>query len=106
MRVNGWKGAAALLLAASLLGGAASHEHAAAPPLGDLGVEVLGIRPSAAGYMLDFRFRIVDPAKAAPLLDRQVEPRVIDKARGAELVVPTATKVGQLRQVAHSPQPG
>ena len=31
------------------------------------GVEILFLRETAAGYMLEFRYKVLDPAKAAPL---------------------------------------
>lgn len=52
---------------------------------------------SASGYMVDVRFRILDPAKAAPLLDRRVKPVLVDQASGATFAVPAPPKVGQLR---------
>lgn len=62
-----------------------------------LGIRMEGLRLSAAGYMLDFRYRVIDPAKAAPLLDRKVRPYLLDKESGAQLAVPDTAKLGQLR---------
>jgi len=62
-----------------------------------LGIEVKGLRLSAAGYMLDFRYRVLDPVKAAPLLERKIQPYLLDEASGARLAVPDAPKVGRLR---------
>lgn len=67
-----------------------------------LGIEIVGLRRSAAGYMLDFRYRLLDPVKAAPLLDRKLSPYLLDEATGAELRVPTAPKVGQLRPTSRN----
>ena len=67
-----------------------------------LGIEVEGIRLSAAGYMLDFRYRVLDPVKAAPLLDRKIQPYLLDEASGARLAVPDAPKVGRLRTTSRS----
>jgi hypothetical protein len=47
--------------------------------------------------MVDFRFRILDGAKAAPLLERSVKPYLVDQATGARFIVPAPPKVGQLR---------
>jgi len=76
----------------------AAREYASAPSAHELGVEVLGLNLSAAGYMLDFRYRVSDPEKAAPFLDRRVKPYLIDQASGAKLRVPNPPKVGPLRQ--------
>jgi hypothetical protein len=62
-----------------------------------LGIRMDGLRLSAAGYMLDFRYRVIDPAKAAPLLDRKIRPYLLDDASGAQLGVPDTAKLGQLR---------
>lgn len=62
------------------------------------GVKVLGIRRTASDYMLDFRFRIVDPQKAAVLIDRKIKPHIIVEESGAKLEVPITSKLGPLRQ--------
>ncbi len=64
------------------------------------GVEVDGIRPSAAGYMLDFRYRVLDAEKARPLLDRRIKPELVVAKSGAVLKVPVPPKIGALRQSA------
>lgn len=62
-----------------------------------LGIRMEGLRLSAAGYILDFRYRVIDPAKAAPLLNRKIRPYLLDEASGAQLGVPDTAKLGQLR---------
>lgn len=62
------------------------------------GIEVKGIRLSAAGYMLDFRYRVVDAEKAATLINPKLKPRLIDQRRQAVLDTPVPPKVGPLRQ--------
>lgn len=64
------------------------------------GVEVVGIRQSAAGYMLDFRYRVLDAEKATPLLDRRIKPELVVAKSGATLKVPVPPKIGALRQSA------
>lgn len=61
------------------------------------GIEVDSARLSAGGYMIDFRYRVVDAVKAAPILDRSVKPYMVDQASGATFIVPAPPKVGQLR---------
>ena len=67
-----------------------------------LGVEVVAFRESAGGYMLDFRFRVVDNVKAAPLNDRRIKPYIIHEATGAKFVIPSSGKVGPLRQTVRN----
>lgn len=64
------------------------------------GVEVLGIHTAATGYILDFRYRVLDAEKAAPLLDRRIKPApyLIVEKDNAKLGVPVTSKLGALRQ--------
>lgn len=62
------------------------------------GIKIEGIRTSAGGYMLDFRYRILDAEKALYLLDRKNKAYLYDQASGAKFAVPAPPKVGSLRQ--------
>ena len=64
------------------------------------GVKVIGLRPSAAGYMLDFRYRVLDAKKAAELVNRKNKPYLLVEKDGSKLVVPVTSKLGPLRQSA------
>jgi hypothetical protein len=61
------------------------------------GVELLGIRNTAAGNFLDFRFRVVDAEKALPLFDHRIKPYLIAERSNIKLPVPIAAKVGAFR---------
>ena len=61
------------------------------------GVEVLGIKRTAGGYMLDFRFRVVDAEKALPLFDHRIKPYLVAEKSDIKLPVPMASKVGAFR---------
>jgi hypothetical protein len=62
------------------------------------GVDSLKVKYTESGEILRFSYRIVDPAKAAPLNDKKVEPSLLDPQAGVKLVVPQMEKVGKLRQ--------
>jgi len=62
------------------------------------GIKILSIRLTAGGYMLDFRYRVLDPEKAAPLFDRKIKPYIMDQTSGAKFSVAESPKVGALRQ--------
>lgn len=62
-----------------------------------LGIRINGVHLSAAGNMLDFRYRVVDAAKAAPLFDRKIRPYLLDESSGAAFGVPESPKLGQMR---------
>ena len=62
------------------------------------GIRVIGIRRTAADYMLDFRFRMLDPEKAAAIMDRKIKPHLIVEKNGRKLQVPVSAKIGPLRQ--------
>ncbi|MBN2432021.1 MAG: hypothetical protein JXQ27_11115 [Acidobacteria bacterium] len=61
------------------------------------GIEVVGIRSTAAGYMLDFRYKVLDPAKAASLFKDGMKPYLIDQGSDVHVGVPAPAKVGALR---------
>ena len=72
----------------------------------ELGIEVVAIRLTAAGYMLDFRFKVLSPEKAQPLFDRKIKPYLIDQVSGARMAVPVTPKAGSLRQTPRSSTAG
>ena len=61
------------------------------------GVKLISLNLTAAGYMMDFRFRVLDANKALPLFDHRIKPLIIVERSGAELPVPMAAKVGAFR---------
>ncbi len=61
------------------------------------GVEVYGVRLAARGYMIDFRFRVVDLEKALPLFDPRVQPYLLTEGTNIKLPVPVGEKVGAFR---------
>ena len=61
------------------------------------GIEIENIRLSAANYMVDFRYTVIDAEKARPLFERSTKPVLIDQATGARFSVPVSAKVGPLR---------
>lgn len=61
------------------------------------GVEIVGVKPVSSGYMLAFRYRILDPEKAKILNDRKAKAYIIDEATGTVLAVPAMENVGELR---------
>ena len=64
------------------------------------GIESLKVKYTESGEMLRFSYRVVDPAKAAPLNDKKAEPALYDPQAGVQLVVPQMEKVGKLRQTS------
>jgi hypothetical protein len=61
------------------------------------GVELLGMRITAADYMLDFRFHVIDAEKALPLFDHRIKPYIVADRSQIKLPVPMAAKVGAFR---------
>ncbi len=64
------------------------------------GVDIVGVRPVSSGYMLEFRYRVLDPKKAKALNNKKARPYLIDEATGIRLAVPSMENIGELRQVA------
>ncbi len=62
------------------------------------GIQVVGVRPTAEGRMLNFRYKIIDPEKASSLISPKMKPHIIDQKTGRKLAVPSLPKVGALKQ--------
>lgn len=88
-----------LLLPASSLAGDPHDPHPREKTLMKRrwGVEVVFVRQTAGGYMLEFRYKVLDAAKAASLFDRQTKPLLKHDETGATFIVPTPAKTGALR---------
>jgi hypothetical protein len=69
------------------------------------GVDHLRVRSVSSGASLEFRYRVLDAAKAHILSDKRATPAMIDWKTGAKLVVPTMEQIGPLRQ-AMNLEPG
>lgn len=69
------------------------------------GIEILSLRRTAANYMLDFRYRVLDAEKAKPLFKRKIVTYLFDQASGAKFAVPSSPKTGPLRN-SNVPQQG
>lgn len=82
-------------------GGLVPEAHQAI--LEEFGVEVVGLRLTAGGHMLDFRYRVRDAEKAAPLHGPRIKPIVVDLATKQELKVPVPPKIGPLKQTRAAP---
>ncbi len=70
------------------------------------GIQIVGLNLSAAGYMLDFRYRLTDADKASPIMNRKIRPILIDQQSGATLTIPDTPTLGQLRQSSRQAQLG
>jgi len=64
------------------------------------GIEVASLHMSAHGRMVDFRYRVLDPKKAALLGNREIKPLMTDLATGVVLRVPSFPKTGSMRQTS------
>lgn len=69
------------------------------------GIKVESLRLSAGGYMLDFRYRVIDPDKAMPLFDHKIKPHLVDQETGVKSQVPSSPKVGSMRQKVRGGKP-
>jgi hypothetical protein len=60
------------------------------------GIKVIGIRTTAAGHMLNFRYKIVNPEKVSAFMGPRTKPYLIDQESGKHFKVPEMGKVGAL----------
>lgn len=66
----------------------------------ELGIRVTALHLTGADTLLDFRFDVLDAAKAAPLFDFKQRPLLVDEASGTTVTVPDTAKIGALRTTA------
>jgi hypothetical protein len=104
--------AIATLILLSSLAGLGQADAAAAPGASEtpdaettFGITLVSLRPTAAGQMLDLRFKVIDPQKARPLLAKSSKAYLVDTASGKVLPVPV-TKAGSMRQTTPKPEAG
>ncbi len=62
------------------------------------GIDSLVVRLVESNELVRFTYRVLDPAKAQVLNDKQAQAAMNDPQAGVSLVVPTMEKVGPLRQ--------
>jgi len=61
------------------------------------GVKLISLNLTSAGFMMDFRFRVLDADKALSLFDHRIKPYVVAERSSIKLPVPMAAKVGAMR---------
>jgi hypothetical protein len=71
-----------------------------------LGIKIVGLRLTAAGHMLDFRYKVIDPKKAEYMLSRKNKAHLIDQTTNKVFGVKDVPKIGQLRQGSPTPEAG
>lgn len=67
-----------------------------------IGLEPQSIRLASAGYVLDFRYRVVHPERAAGVINKTTQPYLIDEATGFSVRVPAPPKIGPLRHTGNN----
>lgn len=83
-----------------------ASNSAAADPAAALGIEIVGLHLSSGGYMLDFRYKVLDAARAAPMIDHALIPYLVHEESGAKFAVPAPAKVGPMRQMPRQLEAG
>jgi hypothetical protein len=63
------------------------------------GIDALRVSRVASGNLIRFNYRVIEPAQAAPLVDRKATPVLYAPRAQAMLSVPVMEKIGPLRQV-------
>jgi hypothetical protein len=103
--------------AKSQAGGPSTGQHLASPravarsQFGEryyalrFGIDQMRVRYMASGASVEFRYRVVDPDKAAVLSDKHATPFMLDEQTGIKLMVPVMEQIGALRQTV-TPEQG
>lgn len=61
------------------------------------GLEVVAVRVTAAGHLVDLRYRVADAERAEAVINSRVKPYLLHEPSGKVLAVPTTAKLGPLR---------
>jgi len=78
--------------------GTEASEHGAEVYALRWGVSDLRTRLTGQGELVRFSYHVVDPAKAAVLVDKGQDPKLFNPRTNAELSIPKMEKIGELRQ--------
>lgn len=92
-----WIGIAGVLLAAAITPAGAESLEDPVICTADDGVEVVSLRLTAAGTMVDLRLKVTDPDKAATVLGGGNLPLLRLKGSRTALAVPAPAKIGPLK---------
>jgi hypothetical protein len=65
------------------------------------GIQVDSLRLSMGNSIVDLRYKILDPAKAAQLANGKTPSYIIDRATGTKLIMPTPPKEGAFPPTSH-----
>lgn len=71
-----------------------------------LGINITSLRMTAAGHMLDLRYKVTDEKMAAAFLNAGTKPFLVHDGTGTILGVPALEKVGRLQQTRNPPVKG
>lgn len=94
--ISAWVWGSFFLLAACA-GGDSGTKSAKEEITDQWGIEITSVHMTAGDHMIDFRYRVLDANKAAPLFAQENKAYLIDEASQKVLSVPTTAKVGPLR---------
>lgn len=72
----------------------------------EVGIHIMGVGFRSAGYMMNFRYVVVDPERSMPMFDRQVKPYLLHEKSGAIFMVPSPAKLGPMRATTREPEKG
>lgn len=61
------------------------------------GIQIISLSITAGGYMMDFRFKVIDEQKSKIFFNHRIKPTLIVEKSKAVLPVPMAAKVGAFR---------
>lgn len=95
--VSAWVWGLFILLMTACAGVDSDEKSVAVDAAEQWGIEITSLRTTAAGHMIDFRYRVLDAKKAKTLFSRENKPQMIDEASRKVLTVPVTAKIGPLR---------
>lgn len=66
-------------------------------PLEKLGIEIVSLRLTAYGKLIDLRYKVIDEQRASIIFNPKVKPYLLDPRTGYKYYIPNTPKVGSLR---------
>jgi len=86
--------------------GGESVAHGASALREKWGIEIVRVKITAAGHIVDLRYRVVDPVKAFAVFETRVKPVLVEEEFGRDLSIYNAPRIGGMRQKARRPESG
>lgn len=74
-----------------------NKENGKISPQKRLGIEIISLRLTAYGKLIDFRYKVIDDKRASIIFNPKLQPYLVDTKTNNKFYVPNTPKIGALR---------